>query len=146
MAGIEAVEVYWDAGQSLEPALMGTLHRQPSGKGEVLSFKYDRSWLDKTDGFTFDPNLAPDERHQYPPAGSSNFGIFRDASPDRWGRGLMQRWENLGARKEGIHSRRLMEWDFLLGACDEIRLGALRFKVPGGPYLLIANESGSLAD
>ena len=47
----------------------------------------------------------------------------------------MQRWENLGARKEGVHSRRLMEWDFLLGACDEIRLGALRFKVPGGPYL-----------
>jgi serine/threonine-protein kinase HipA len=28
-----------------------------------------------------------------------------------------------------------MEWDFLLGACDEIRLGALRLKVPGGPYL-----------
>lgn len=28
-----------------------------------------------------------------------------------------------------------MEWDFLLGACDDIRLGALRLKVPGGPYL-----------
>jgi serine/threonine-protein kinase HipA len=135
MAGIEAVEVYWDAGQSLEPALMGTIHRQPSGKGEVLSFKYDGSWLGKTDGFTFDPNLTPDDRHQYPPAGSSNFGIFRDSSPDRWGQVLMQRWENLVARKEGVHSRRLMEWDFLLGACDDIRLGALRLKVPGGPYL-----------
>jgi serine/threonine-protein kinase HipA len=135
MAGIEAVEVYWDAGQSLEPALMGTLHRQPSGKGEVLSFKYDGSWLGKTDGFKFDPNLTPDDRHQYPSAGSSNFGIFRDSSPDRWGRVLMQRWENLGARKEGVHPRRLMEWDFLLGARDDIRLGALRFKVSGGPYL-----------
>jgi serine/threonine-protein kinase HipA len=135
MAGIEAVEVYWDAGQSLEPELMGTLHRQPSGKGVVLSFKYDGSWLDKTDGFTFDPNLTPDDRHQYPPAGSSNFGIFRDSSPDRWGQVLMQRWENLGARKERVHPRRLMEWDFLLGACDGIRLGALRFMVPGGPYL-----------
>ncbi len=129
MAGIEAVEVYWDAGQSLEPELMGTLHRQPSGNGAVLSFKYDGSWLDKTDGFTFDPNLTPDDRHQYPPAGSSNFGIFRVSSPDRWGRGLMQRWENLGARKEGVHPLRLMEWDFLLGAYDEIRLGALRLKV-----------------
>jgi hypothetical protein len=38
MAGIEKVEVYLDAGQSLGPALMGTLHRQPSGKGEVISF------------------------------------------------------------------------------------------------------------
>jgi serine/threonine-protein kinase HipA len=28
-----------------------------------------------------------------------------------------------------------MEWDFLLGARDDIRLGALRFKVSGGPYL-----------
>jgi serine/threonine-protein kinase HipA len=28
-----------------------------------------------------------------------------------------------------------MEWEFLLGVCDEIRLGALRFKVPGGSYL-----------
>jgi serine/threonine-protein kinase HipA len=135
MAGIEAVEVYWDAGQSLEPVLMGTLHRQPSGKGEVLSFKYAGSWLDKTDAFTFDPNLTLDDRHQYPSTGSSNFGMFRDSSPDRWGQVLMQRWENLGARKEGVHSRRLMEWDFLLGACDKIRLGALRFKVPGGPYL-----------
>ena len=135
MAGIEAVEVYWDAGKSLEPELMGTLHRQPGGKGVVLSFKYDGSWLDKTDGFTFDPNLTPDDRHQYPPAGSSNFGIFRDSSPDRWGQVLMQRWENIVARKEGVHSRRLMEWDFLSGACDDIRLGALRLKVPGGPYL-----------
>ena len=58
MAGIEAVEVYWDASQSLEPALMGTLHRQPSGKGEVLSFKYAGAWLNKSDAFSSDPNLA----------------------------------------------------------------------------------------
>ena len=135
MAGIEAVEVYWNAGQSLEPTLMGTLHRQPSGKGEVLSFKYAGSWLNKSDAFTLDPDLTIDERHQYPSSGSSNFGIFRDSSPDRWGQVLMQRWENLGARREGVHPRRLMDWDFLLGARDEIRLGALRFRVPGGPYL-----------
>jgi serine/threonine-protein kinase HipA len=111
MAGIEAVEVYCD-GQSLEPALMGTLHRQPSGKGEVLSFKYAGSWLVKNDALSFDPNLTLDDRHQYPSTGSSNFGIFRDSSPDRWGQVLMQRWEDLGARKEGVHSCRLMEWDF----------------------------------
>ena len=74
MAGIEAVEVYWNAGQSLEPTLMGTLHRQPSGKGEVLSFKYSRSWLDKSDAFMLDPDLTIDERHQYSSSESSNFG------------------------------------------------------------------------
>ncbi len=45
MAGIEAVVVFWDAGQSLEPALISTLHRQPSAKGEVLSCKYAVSVL-----------------------------------------------------------------------------------------------------
>ena len=48
----------------------------------------------------------------------------------------MQRWENLGARKEGVRYRRLTEWDFLLGACHPIRLGAIvSLTVPVGPYL-----------
>ena len=70
MAGIQEVEVYWDAGQSLEPTLMGTFHRQPSGKREVLSFKYAGSWLDKSDAFSSDPKLTLDDRHQYPSTGT----------------------------------------------------------------------------
>ena len=40
MAAIETVEVYLDADQTTEPDLMGTLHCQQSGKGELFSFKY----------------------------------------------------------------------------------------------------------
>jgi serine/threonine-protein kinase HipA len=135
MAGIEAVEVYLDAGRTVEPGLMGTLHCQRSGRGELFSFKYAKEWLDQPEAFAFDPDLALDEGHQYPSADRSNFGIFTDSSPDRWGRVLMQRRENARARHEGVRPRTLTEWNFLLGVHDETRLGALRFKLPSGPYV-----------
>jgi serine/threonine-protein kinase HipA len=135
MAAIETVEVYLDADQMEVPSLMGALHRQPSGKGEVFSFEYDKAWIARAEAFSFDPDLALAEGHQYPSADRSNFGIFTDSSPDRWGRLLMQRKENMRARHEGRRPRTLTEWDFLMGVHDETRLGALRFKLPDGPYV-----------
>ena len=135
MAGIETVEVYLDAGQRVEPDLMGTLHCQRSGKGELFSFKYEKTWLNQAEAFAFDPDLSLAEGHQYPSADRSNFGIFTDSAPDRWGRVLMQRRENARARQERQRPRTLVEWDFLLGVHDETRLGALRFKLPDGPYV-----------
>lgn len=135
MASMETVEVYLDLAKMAEPALMGTLHCQRSGKGELFSFKYDRAWIARAEAFAFDPDLALDEGHQYPSADRSNFGIFTDSSPDRWGRVLMQRRENARARHEDRRPRTLTEWDFLLGVHDETRLGALRFKFPNGPFV-----------
>ncbi len=135
MAGLDSVEVHVDLETMAEPALMGTLHRQRSGKGELFSFEYVRTWIARAEAFAFDPDLALGEGHQYPSADRANFGIFTDSSPDRWGRVLMQRRENMRARQEGARPRTLTEWDFLLGVHDETRLGALRFKFPDGPYL-----------
>jgi serine/threonine-protein kinase HipA len=135
MRSIETVEVYLDVGQIVEPELMGTLHCQPSGKGELFSFKYAKTWLHQAEAFAFDPDLSLAEGHQYPSANRSNFGIFTDSSPDRWGRVLMQRRENARARQEQQRPRTLTEWDFLLGVHDETRLGALRFKLPDGAYV-----------
>jgi serine/threonine-protein kinase HipA len=135
MAGIETVEVYLDTDQRPDPDLMGALHCQRSGKGELFSFKYAKTWLAREEVFAFDPDLALDEGHQYPSSDRSNFGIFTDSAPDRWGRVLMQRRENARARHEGLRPRTLTEWDFLLGVHDETRLGALRFKLPNGPYV-----------
>lgn len=135
MAGLDSVEVHVDLETMAEPALMGTLHRQRSGKGELFSFEYARTWIARAEAFAFDPDLALGEGHQYPSADRANFGIFTDSSPDRWGRVLMQRRENMRARHEGARPRTLTEWDFLLGVHDETRLGALRFKFPDGPYL-----------
>jgi serine/threonine-protein kinase HipA len=36
-------------------------------------------------GFKLDPRLGWFAGRQYPPAGQETFGVFADASPDRWG-------------------------------------------------------------
>jgi serine/threonine-protein kinase HipA len=115
---------------------MGTLHAQSSGRQEVFSFEYAPEWLRSEAAFAFDPDLQLLEGAQYPSQSRSNFGIFLDSAPDRWGRLLMQRRENLRARQEQRPARRLTEWDYLLGVHDETRLGALRLRsLEGGEFL-----------
>jgi serine/threonine-protein kinase HipA len=128
MAGLDTVEVCIDLERFGHPVLMGQLHRQQSGAGEVFSFEYDRQWLEQPEVFSFDPDLALAAGHQYPAPARKNFVIFLDSAPDRWGRLLMQRRENVRARQEKRKPRALTEWDFLLGVHDETRLGALRFR------------------
>ena len=54
--------------------------------GESYSFEYDKDWLRKTGlTLTLDPELMPYSGRQYP-TGKNIFGLFADASPDRWGR------------------------------------------------------------
>jgi serine/threonine-protein kinase HipA len=132
----DVVQVCLDLESFGGPVAMGTLRRQGTRSGEVFSFEYEVPWLKRSDQFGFDPDLVPVAGPQYPPAGRPSFGIFLDSSPDRWGRVLMQRRENVHARREGRRARSLTEWDFLLGVHDETRLGALRFRSPsGGPFV-----------
>jgi len=128
MAGFDTVEVCIDLERFGHPVLMGQLHRQRTGSGEIFSFEYDQAWLEQPEVFSFDPDLALAAGHQYPAPQRKNFGIFLDSAPDRWGRVLMQRRENARARHEKRKPRALTEWDFLLGVHDETRLGALRFR------------------
>jgi serine/threonine-protein kinase HipA len=127
---LETVSVYADLEHFEALAQMGSLRRQRSRSGDIFSFEYEPTWLQKPEAFSFDPDLALVDGPQYPVPGRPNFGIFLDSSPDRWGRVLMQRRENIRARHEGRRARSLTEWDFLLGVHDETRLGALRFRDP----------------
>jgi serine/threonine-protein kinase HipA len=136
MSRFDTVHVYADLERLGRPVLMGELHCQQSRSGETVSFNYDETWLTGPQTFAFDPDLSLVTGHQYPASDRTNFGIFLDSSPDRWGRVLMQRRENSRARQEGRRARTLTEWDFLLGVHDETRLGALRFRVPpDGPFI-----------
>jgi serine/threonine-protein kinase HipA len=137
MSGLNTVEVCIDLERFGRPVLMGLLHRQQSGSGEVFSFEYDHAWLEQPEVFSFDPDLALAAGPQYPAPQRKNFGIFLDSAPDRWGRVLMQRRENARARHEKRKPRALTEWDFLLGVHDETRLGALRFREkPNSPFIV----------
>ena len=58
MPGLDTVEVCIDLERFGHPVLMGLLHRQQSGAGEIFSFEYDRAWLEQPEVFSFDPDLA----------------------------------------------------------------------------------------
>jgi serine/threonine-protein kinase HipA len=137
---LETVSVYADLEQFAAPVPMGSLRRQKSRTGDIFSFEYEPAWLQKPEAFSFDPDLALVNGPQYPAAGRPNFGIFLDSSPDRWGRVLMQRRENMRARHEGRRARSLTEWDFLLGVHDETRLGALRFRDPNSGRFIDSDD------
>ena len=81
-----SVQVYMDVDGAGGPARMGTLHAQSSGRQEVFSFEYAPEWLVSEAAFAFDPDLQLLEGAQYPAQSRSNFGIFLDSAPDRWGR------------------------------------------------------------
>jgi serine/threonine-protein kinase HipA len=83
-----------------------------------------------------DPDLLPFRGTQYPPSPKPSFGLMADASPDRWGRMLMdRRLARMKRRGEIPTAYRLMASDYLLGVHDAYRAGALRFRLPGTGYL-----------
>ncbi|HMN47012.1 MAG TPA: type II toxin-antitoxin system HipA family toxin [Povalibacter sp.] len=132
---LHQVEVILDI-DSLGQRRMGLLHRQTARSGDVYSFEFDGDWLKRHDPIALDPDLLPAPGRTYPSAGRSQFGIFMDSAPDRWGRTLMQRREALLATQEKRPVRTLLEWDYLLGVHDFSRLGALRFRADAqSPFL-----------
>ncbi len=134
-ASRDLVEVFLDTEEFDGPRRVGRLMRSLVRSDFPASFEYDPDWLDDDAVFMLDPRLElwPGEHH--PPDHAATFGVFRDSTPDRWGRTLIERREALNAEKEGRKARRLQEFDFLLGVHDLTRMGALRLCRPGGPFL-----------
>lgn len=127
-----------------QPVLMGSLYVNVIKGGESYSFEYDKDWLRKTGlTLTLDPELMPYSGRQYP-IGKNIFGLFADASPDRWGRVLMNKRERILAEKEGRKPSKLYDSDYLLGVYDETRMGGIRFKAnPKGPFLSDDKETAA---
>ena len=127
-----------------QPVLMGSLYVNVIKGGESYSFEYDKGWLKKTGlTLTLDPELMPYSGRQYP-TGKNIFGLFADASPERWGRVLMNKRERILAEKEGRKPSKLYDSDYLLGVYDETRMGGIRFKVnPEGPFLSDDKETAA---
>ncbi len=126
-----------------EPQKLGVLYVDSVRGTEHYSFEYDNEWLKKTKlRFHLDPELSMFSGRQY--TTKYIFGLFADASPDRWGRVLMMRREALLARKEDRKPSKLYDSDFLLGVYDETRMGAIRFKeTEDGPFLSDDRETAA---
>ena len=104
---------------------IGTLSRGDRGS---VSFAYNPQWLAQAHAFALDPELDLLPGEFFP--GGSNFGVFMDSCPDRWGQVLMKRREVIEAKEQGRSPSTLGPWEFLLGVQDRTRMGALRYSLP----------------
>lgn len=125
-------DIYVYADWMEEPTLIGVLHAVIERGRERYSFEYNASWLENHADMMLDPDIYQEVGRQYPQAGKELFGIFADSCPDRWGRLLMRRREAIDARSEDRKPQKLLESDYLLGVCDETRMGAIRFALEEG--------------
>jgi serine/threonine-protein kinase HipA len=131
-----SVYVFADWDGLPEGMLMGQLQSELLRGKEVFSFQYSAEWLSSNFAQTLDPDLFYSEGLQYLSDDKTNFGLFLDSSPDRWGRVLLRRREAAMARFEKRAVQNLTELDFLLGVFDGNRMGGLRFKRElDGPFL-----------
>lgn len=120
--------VYADFDWLKEPALIGELSYESLRGGDSYGFSFDEEWLRRAGELFLSADLNNYPGVQYTAAGCDIFGCFSDALPDRWGRTLLNRREQLLAQEEGRPLRRLSSFDYLLGIDDYSRMGGFRFK------------------
>lgn len=144
MPANEKIIYVYDSFTFDEPIPLGRLFVNAIKGGEAYSFEYDENWLSTADyPVPIDPDFLGYGGREYSKGGSI-FGVFADASPDRWGRILMNKKERKIADKESRKPRRLNESDFLMGVYDETRLGGIRFKTdPNGEFLSNDKETAA---
>lgn len=126
------ITVYADWDGLRQPLRLGELHALRGGGREIFEFAFDAAALahPAVAQAQLDPRLGHFEGRQHPPQGHATFGVFADASPDRWGRLLMRRRLEREQRAGHVGKAvRLQESDFLLGVHDAFRAGALRFQM-----------------
>src|SRR3981189_2174131 len=88
-----SIAVYADWGGLPVPLRLSILHARRGAGREVFEFEFDTATLSHpaVANLRIDPRIGLFEGRQHPPQGHETFGVFADASPDRWGRMLMRR-------------------------------------------------------
>jgi len=120
----------------------GRLWSHRRGRSETATFSYLPDYLARRDAYELDPSLPLREGQQHTTAGQALFGAFTDCSPDGWGRRLVVRAMQQQAREDERSPRGLSEIDYLLGARDDLRQGALRFQDAHDHAYLAASDHG----
>jgi serine/threonine-protein kinase HipA len=120
----------------------GWLWTHRHGRSESATFSYREDYLQRADAYELDPGLPLRAGQQQTPVGQPLFGAMSDCAPDGWGRRLVRRAEAEQARAARTRQRGLTEVDFLLGARDDLRQGALRFRSHDGAQYLAAETEG----
>lgn len=133
--------VYADFDWLKEVELMGELSYESLRGSDSYCFTFSNEWLKKHGGLFLSDDLNNYPGQQYTQPEKDIFGCFSDALPDRWGRTLLLRREQIAATEEGRPMRRLSSFDFLTGIDDFTRMGAFRFKEePDGEFINVSKS------
>ena len=128
--------VYADFDWLETPRLIGELSYDIVRGNETYSFSYEKEWLADFGDIFLCEDLQNYSGIQYTRPERDIFACFSDALPDRWGRTLLNRREQIAAAEEKRAVRRLNSFDYLMGIDDASRMGGFRFaETPGGKFI-----------
>ena len=128
--------VYADFDWLKEIEFVGELGYESLRGSDSYSFKFADSWIKKYNAISLSEDLNNYPVIQYTQPNKDIFGCFADALPDRWGRTLLLRREQILAQEDNRPVRRLSSFDFLTGIDDFSRMGGFRFKeTPDGEFI-----------
>lgn len=133
---MKTLYVYADFDWLDEPMLVGELGYESLRGSDSYAFKFDNDWLRQYGSLFLSADINNYPGQQYTQPGHDIFGCFSDALPDRWGRLLLNRREQILATEERRPIRRLSSFDYLIGIDDFSRIGGFRFKtIPDGDFI-----------
>ncbi|MGH2880727.1 MAG: type II toxin-antitoxin system HipA family toxin [Solirubrobacteraceae bacterium] len=116
-----------------EPVVAGRLDRA----GEVLTFTYGRSYLERAESFALYLPELPLARGPIHPLVGECAGCIADAGPDGWGRRVIL---NRAVGRDALDTTDLSTLSYLLESGSD-RIGALDFQVSPSEY--VARSAGS---
>lgn len=125
---MERLLVFADFDWLDKPELVGELCYEKLRGSESYAFRFDDNWLKFHAGIKLSEDINNYPGLQYTQPGNDIFGCFSDALPDRWGRTLLKRREQIQASEEKRAVRNLSLFDYLMGIDDFSRMGGFRLK------------------
>jgi len=133
--------VYADFDWLKKVELVGELGYESIRGTDSYSFTFNNEWLRQHGDLFLSADLNNYPGQQYTQPDKDIFECFSDALPDRWGRTLLLRREQITAAEEKRPVRRLSSFDFLTGIDDFTRMGGFRFKEdPDGEFLNVSES------
>lgn len=125
---MERLLVFADFDWLDKPELVGELCYEKLRGSESYAFRFDDNWLKFHAGIKLSEDINNYPGLQYTQPGNDIFGCFSDALPDRWGRTLLKRREQIQASEGKRAVRNLSSFDYLMGIDDFSRMGGFRLK------------------
>ena len=125
---MKTLYVYADFDWLKETELVGELGYESLRGSDSYCFTFSDEWLKRHGDLFLSDDLNNYPGRQYTQPEKDIFGCFLDALPDRWGRTLLLRREQIAAIEKKRPVRRLSSFDFLTDIDDFSRMGAFRFK------------------